>query len=335
MTASIGRPAWPVLAFAAFAATAYLVGVLVVVPALATAPQAETLALALVTDLVVLVPVAYAVLLVRAHGWRGRTLVPAIALSVLGAWLVLPPAHRGALGAVPILLPVLEVGSVVAVVAALARAFRRDAEGDAYEKLLAATTRVLGEHAGSRAIAYEMAVFRYALGRAAAPAWGAGVFSYRRSSGYGAVLAGVGLAAVAELVGGHLLIRHLWGGTAALVHLLVSGYAILWLLGDWRSLGARPIRLADGVLHVRCGLRWSVDVPIDDVAAVYHVRRALPTDAPLLDASPLRRPQFLLDLSRSVVASGPYGLQREVTRVALGVDEPDRFLREIEAAMRG
>ena len=332
MTTLSRRPAWPLAAFAGLAASVYLAAALVVVPALAVAPRPEALAAALAVDLVVLVPLAYAGLLVRVRGWRAVTLGPVVALSALGAWLVLPDGHRGT---VSVVLPAAEAGVVVAVVVSLLRAARRGSGGDPYERARAATARVLGDHWGSRALAYELSVVRYALGRRSGPAPGAGTFSYRRSSGYGAVLVGVAVAGVVELVGGHLLVRHFWGDGAALAHLLVSGYALVWLAGDWRALGARPTRLEDGVLHVRCGLRWSVEVPVADVEAVYHVRRPLPRARTTLDASVLRNPQLLLDLRRPVVADGPYGVRRRVTRVALHVDEPDRLLRALAAAMGG
>ncbi|MEM1117836.1 MAG: hypothetical protein AAGJ11_15095 [Bacteroidota bacterium] len=323
------RPAWPVLAFAAVALAVYLVAAFVVVPAMATAPQAEALAVGLVVDLVVLVPLAYGLLLVRTRGRSVATLGPVIALSGLGACLVLPDAHQGRV-ALAVLLA--EAALMAAVAVAIVRAVRLGAEGDPYGRIQAAATHVLGDHIGSRALASEIAVARYALGPLGAPE--AGTFGYRRSSGFGAVLAGVAVAAAVELVGGHLLVTHVWGETAALVHLAVSGYAILWLVADWRALGARPHRPGEGTLHVRCGLRWNVDVPLDAIEAVYRVRGPLPTDAPVLDASVLKNADLLLDLRRPVTARGPYGLRREVARVAFGADDPEAVLEALEGALR-
>ena len=324
------RPSWPLVAFAAFASAAYLIGALVVVPALASVARPDVLAAALAVDLAVLVPLAWAGA-VRARGGSWATLLPVVALSGAGAWLVLPAAHRGVLAPLAVAVPALEVGALVLVAVALVRAVRGGASGDASDRIRAAAARALGDGAAARAAAYEVAVIRYAVGPGSRPE--AGGFGYRRSSGYGAVAAGLAVAAALELVGGHVLVRHLWGDAAALVHLALSAYAVLWLVGDWRALGARPIRLDGGVLRVRCGVRWSVDVPVSEIETVYHVRRALPADRPTLDASVLKRPRFALDLLRPVVADGPYGLRRTVTRVALAVDEPERFLAALSEAM--
>jgi hypothetical protein len=322
----------PLVAFFAFASSAYLVGGLVVVPALGSAPRPDVLAAALAVDLAVIVPLAWAGA-VRARGGRWITLAPVVALSALWAWLVVPEAHHGVLAPLAVLLPLVEVGGVaLVVVVALVRAWRRGADGEPHERIRSATDRLVGPGAASRAIAYEVAVFRYALGPAVRVG-GPGAFTYRQSSGYAAVLAGVGVAAVLELVGGHLLVQRLWGDGATLVHLAVSGYAILWLLGDWRALAGRPIRLDGDTLRVRCGLRWSVDVPVAEIETVYHVRKTLPADRRTLDASVLKNAQFLLTLRRPVVAEGPYGLRKEVTRVAVAVDEPERFLSALATAM--
>ncbi|MGB3542971.1 hypothetical protein, partial [Rubrivirga sp.] len=122
------------------------------------------------------------------------------------------------------------------------------------------------------------------------------------------------------------------GGTAALVHLLVSGYALVWLLGDWRALGARVTVLEGGTLRVRCGLRWGVDIALEDVETIYHVRRDLPNDRPTVVATP-GTPRFAIDVARPIEAVGPYGLRKTVTRVAIGADDPDRFLEAVRAAM--
>ena len=332
MTAALDRPLWPLAAFLAFAALAYLVAAVGVVPALATAPRPDVLAAALAVDLAVLVPLAWAGVVWKRDG-RWATLGPVAALSALGAWLVLPEAHHDVLAPLAVLLPAVEVGVVVLVGVALVRALRGGAAGDPYERIQTATDRVVGAGAASRAIAYELALLRYALGPTVRPDE-AGAFGYRQSSGYGALVAGVGVAGALELVGGHVLVLHLWGDVAALVHLGLSGYALVWLLGDWRALAARPIRLDGDVLRVRCGLRWSVDVPVRDIETVYHVRKTLPTDRPTLDASVLKNARFALDLRRPVVADGPYGVRKTVTRVALAVDEPERFLDALSTAMR-
>jgi len=329
------RLSWPLGAFLSFATAAYLVGALVVVPALASVPRPDVLATALAVDLVGLVPLAWAGV-IYARGGRWATLAPAVGLSALGAWLVLPPDHHGVLAPLASALPLVEIGVLAVVVITLVRRFRAEPTdapvSDVVERIQSATARALGEGAASRAAAYEIAVLRYALGPRVAPE--ADGFAYRRSSGYGALLAGVAVAGAVELVGGHLLVRHFWGDVAALVHLGLSGYALLWLAGDWRALGARPVLLRDGVLRIRCGLRWRVDVPLDAVASVHHVRGALPTDRPLLDASVLRNARLLLDLREPVVADGPYGLRREIERVAFAVDEPERFLDALAEALR-
>ena len=330
-TTAAPRPAWPLVAFGAFASSAWLVGGLVVVPALETVADPRALAVALAVDLVVTVPAAYAALVVGARGGRWGSVVPVVALSAVGAWALVPEPHDDALAPLAVAVPALEAVALGAVAWALVRAARRPVPGDTLDRLRAATARVLGDGPAARAAAHELAVVRYALGPTAPPPPGA--FPVRRSSGYGAVLAGFAAAAALELVGGHVLVSHFLGGTAALVHLVVSGYGVLWLVGDWRALGARVTRLDGDVLRVRCGLRASADVPVSAIETVYHVRRDLPDDRPTLVAVPSGRPRFALDLSRPVEAEGLLGRPRTVTRIALGADDPDRLLATLAEAL--
>lgn len=317
--------------FAGLATTVYLAAAFAIVPALSSTSRPDLLAAALIVDLVVLIPVAFGALVIRTRGLSWWTLAPVVGISVAGAWLVIPSPYRGVLEAAAVAVPILEVGLMVAVVVGLIRR-AGGGEGDVYDRLWASAERVLPNAAG-RALAYELAVFRYALGRVEAESRGE-TFPSRRSSGYGALLAGVGVAGALELVGGHFLVSHLWGGTAAVVHGLVSGYALVWLVGDWRALGARVTVLEGGTLRVRCGLRWSVDIDVEDIQTIYHVRRTLPDDRPSITATP-GPPRFALDLARPVEAVGPYGFRKTITRVALGADDPDRFLEAISAAMTG
>ena len=314
------------LAALSFALAAYLVAGLIVAPALASVSSADLLGAALVVDLVVLVPLAVAVV-VPAHGRRVGVSLVVAALGAATVWAMLPEDHP----ALVVLLPLAEVVGLGVLVGGAVRLARRTPDADPYDRLTEAATAAFGDRLVARALAYEAAVVRYALGPLPAPL--AGGFPSRRSSGYGAVVAGVAVAGALELIGGHLLVRHLWGDGAALVHGLLSGYALLWLWGDWRALGTRVTTLDGDALHVRCGLRWSIDVPVAAIEAVYHVRRELPTDRPTAAAVPFGRPRFAIDLREPVVATGAYGLRRRVTRVAIGADDPERFLSEIARAM--
>jgi hypothetical protein len=112
---------------------------------------------------------------------------------------------------------------------------------------------------------------------------------------------------------------------AAWVATALSIYAILWIVGDAQALRLSRVRVADGAIDIRIGLRWQIAVPRDLVAAATRID-ARPENA--LRAF-LLWPNVLLTLRAPVVARGPFGIERQVTRIALGVDEPEAFLAAV------
>jgi hypothetical protein len=150
-----------------------------------------------------------------------------------------------------------------------------------------------------------------------------------RGGGYGAVLAGLLLAAAAEGAGVHLLLVR-WSPVAAAVHLALSLYAVLWLLGDWHALRLRPMVVDAGGLTLRTGVRWSVRVPWAEVEALRRLDGPPPPKAPgYLDLSVLGGARYVVDLRRPLRVEGPYGIGRTATRLGFRVDEPARFEQRV------
>ena len=80
-------------------------------------------------------------------------------------------------------------------------------------------------------------------------------------------------------------------------------YGILWLLGDYHALRLRPTTIEDGVLHLRYGLRWNVDVPLSNIAELKSGTRK----------------------GALKVARGLIGITRTIDAIAILPDEPERF----------
>jgi hypothetical protein len=287
----------------------------------------------LTVDLVVLVPALYYAVMIRGRGWPAITLAPVFLLSFGAASLAVPDEHHALLGVIGYALPAAElalVGFVGYKAWRVARANRaaREAGGDFYDRVRETLRGAFDAPAVAGAFAYEVALFHYAFAirRAEAPEH---AFSYHRRSGYGAVLAALLMAAGLELVGVHVLLRS-WSEAAAWVHVALSLYGVVWLVGDYRAMRRRPHELRAAGLRVRYGLRWDVEVAWDRVAVVRRTRRP-PEGEGSLNTVPLGRPRYVVELREPAEATGPYGLTREVRRVGLIVDDVERF----EQRLRG
>jgi membrane protein YdbS with pleckstrin-like domain len=182
-------------------------------------------------------------------------------------------------------------------------------------------------------LAFEIALCHHAFaGWRARPLTGPETFTYHRRVSYGAMMAALMLVMIPETLGLHFLVQR-WSPAAAWVLTVLSIYSVLWLLGLYQAVRLRPIRVEEDRLLIRIGLKWRVEVPFEDIAAVEVLRggTVLPKRKDLLRAVVLGDARYLLTLARPAVAEGPYGIRRRVEKIAFAVDEPQRF----EAAVKG
>ena len=325
----------PLLPFALLAAAVYAAEI-VAAQHIAGSPAPGVLAAAVVFDLAVALPAAYWWFFLRGRGATLRV-VPVIALSLAGAWAVLPPGHRGIIDSARFLLVPLEVAAVGLVLRGIVRSLSRG--GDMVERIGEAARAALPHRAAADAVAYEITLFYLALlswrARPHVPA-GAAAFSTHRRSGYaGLVLAVVIMSAVEGTIV-HLLAAR-WSVTAAWILTALSIYGVVWMLGDLQAIRLRPTLVQDDTLHVRVGLRWDVRLRWADVEAVEPRGAApFPRRAPgHLRATPMGEPNVVVTLRHPVRVRGPYGISRTVTRLGVAVDEQASFLSHVERHREG
>ncbi|HVG07253.1 MAG TPA: hypothetical protein VNM67_06070 [Thermoanaerobaculia bacterium] len=290
----------------------------------------DLIALGVMSDLIVMVPLVYWFLAVRRGGWPRLSVVPVILLGILGSALLLPH-DRGLLrNVVEVLAIPCEIGLITWIAVRTRRALRHTpGDGDTLERFREVAREVLPTRRAADAIAFEMAVLYYALlSWCRRPRDVEGAFTYHRKSGYGAIVFAVLIMVVAEAIPVHILLMR-WSVVAAWALTILSFYAIVFFLADWRAARFHPILLDGEALQVRVGLRWRIRVPRERIAAVHkkrppgsdpYIRAALPGPVPLW-----------IELTEPVTAQGPYGIQRKARWISLTVDDPERFRRTLEA----
>jgi hypothetical protein len=129
----------------------------------------------------------------------------------------------------------------------------------------------------------------------------------------------------------HLLLRlrHPW---LAWTLTALSLWTIVWLIGDYRAIGARPVVLEPEALLVRLGRRFQARVPLSEIAkAEAPSWRDVPAKGSpgYLKLSGPGSPNVLLTFVRPVEFTGPAGIRRSFTRVGLRLDQPAEFLRSL------
>jgi len=326
-----------------FALLAALVAVaaLFVARHLPAAPNPDALALALVVDLVVLVPLAYYVLLVRGQGWPVGTTAIVVLGCIYVAHAIVPDAHDGPLQVLTYVIVPAELFLSGYVLTRTLRSIRRirqragdAAAGDLLDHLRTTMHEVVDVRRVADAVAHEMAVLYYALF-----AWRTdpapiqqqeGAFTYHRTSGYGAILSAVLMAVVTELIAFHILLN-LWSPVAAWIHTGVVAYGTLFLIGDYRAMRFRPIFVTGEAVHVRCGLRWTVAIPREEIAGVEPMRRAVEDDDGYFSAAAAMKPDLVLRLHAPTTVDGPYGMTRTAQLIGVSADDEQGLAEALRA----
>lgn len=294
---------------------------LLVLPHLSDPARAHRVAAALTLDFTVVVPALVFVLVVRARRAPWVIIIPTFAVGYVLAAITIPDRHHEMLDMIRALLIPAELG-VVAYVLTIGRKLvstpSRE-QDDFVTRFRAVARRVLASRILGDVLTTEVSVLYYALRWRRAPRPGRGCHTVYRDVGYLAVLIAVSMILLVEGVAVHLFVSR-WNSTVAWVLTGVTAYVWLWLVGDYRAMAARPIRLAATYLAVRVGLRWEVEIPLTTIARVELLRlqEAAPGDA--LVAAVLHQPNFRIVLNSPIDVTGLYGIRRAAREIWLTVD---------------
>lgn len=238
---------------------------------------------------------------------------------------------------------VLELAFVVVAI----RELRTTVGAEPLEARLARAFSALLPPRAARLVAFELVIVGSAL-RFVIGGWRRGVpagFTYHRESGLRLLLPtlpllGIGDILLLELV----LLPHAATWLRVVVHGLAI-YGLIWLVGLYASLRARPHRLADGRLTLHRGILRRLDVGVAQIASIDK----LPSFADDWKKRAYCRGAIRMDVAGPTIvelrlhtAARPIGVLGDgaaCTRVLVAVDDPASFIaairRDVDLATAG
>lgn len=326
-SATAHRPA-ATLWFVALAAGIYTAALIIAGQLPRVYMRADTVAAALTLDLVVVVPVAFYVLVVRHRAWPVVTLAPVFLLSLIAASRVLPADQHSTLRIFEVLAVPVELGLLALIGWRAARGVRharRDAHSDPLERIRRAAAELTHNSRAAAILATEIAVFYYPIASwSARPHVPAGTrpFAQHRRAGHAATLLAVILLMIVEGLAVHVLLQS-WSLLAAWVVTSVTAYGAMWLIADYRLTVLRPTLVGPDAVIIRAGLRCTLRVRLEQIAAIGRVKPGC-TDG--VNLTFLGRPTHWLTFTEPIEAEGPYGFKRLVRAIGFAPDEADDFV---------
>ncbi|MCC3355379.1 hypothetical protein [Bacillus sp. REN16] len=163
-------------------------------------------------------------------------------------------------------------------------------------------------------------------------------FTIHINSGYFGLFIMLVHAMVIEVIGVHFLIAHFWSPTAAWIFTALDLYALLWIIADYHAVRLSPIVIKDGKFFAQVGIRREIVVNLKTIKSIQPTitgkkERAQEKHSFAITLPNLfeEDPQFEIKLSEPALANLPFGLKREMTKLYVTVDDKEGFLQELNS----
>jgi hypothetical protein len=275
-------------------------------------------------------------LLVRTRRLPLIALFPIFAVGYALALATIPTEHSAihqALKWLVIPVELLFVGYLIT----LARKMRRDTgatDADFASRFRSIARGVLAKRIPADILTSEITILYYAFRRRSADPDETVAFTVYKEVGYLTVLVTLLTLFLIEIVALHyiLISSH---PTLAWILTGLSIYGLVWVVGDYRAMGARPIRVTEQYLQLRVGVRWEADIALDQIALVESntsMNESLSRGAAKLGM--LSQSNLHLTLKEPVEIIGMYGLKKVSKDIWLQVDRANELCRLVQSKMQ-
>ncbi len=294
--------------------------------------------LAITVDICLLIPALY-FFLIRKRKVSKITLIPVIILSYTLASFLLPADGQSYLKIIKFLLAPLEllaVGYLIYKVRKVTLEHRSNARNskDFMVNLRKSLYTTFGENKAADIMATEVSFFYYAFF-----GWGKTkemgneqAFTYHKTCGYSWVVGVFFFLILLETFSLHLLISQ-WSITAAWILSALSVYSLVFLFADFNAAKKRPILVLEDHLNIRIGLRWWVNIPFDQILYIEKGYAWKDKKEGYVNASLMGSENIMIILKEPMKMKGFYGISKNVTKLALSIDNKDEFYTLIQKKM--
>lgn len=294
-------------------------------------------ATAVTIDLIFTIPIAYFIL-IRKTAVPNITVAPVFFVCMATASLTLPEDGRGLFNAIAKFgVPAIEL-LVLGYIGVRIFRTRRNFVANAFpgrdlmERLRDAFVRELKPAVIARSAAFEVGAFTYAFLKWRRPVSG---LTYHRTGSPVLLMIVFLFLLAAETIVVHILLAMI-SETLAWIATALSVYFAIQILAHIKAVVLRPIVVTDNELLLRCGILGDAEIRLDNIEKIAISSGSADDDGAEIMLTPvgqLSQPNISIRLFEPVTVYGVYGLEKHVSHIAFTVDEPNRFLSEVERSV--
>ena len=288
---------------------------------------------ALTLDFVITIPALAYLLLVRTKRLPLIALFPIFAVGYAFALATIPAEYytvHNVLKWVVIPVELLFVGYLLTLARKMIKS-TAGADADFVTRFRMISRGVLSKRVPADILTTEISILYYACRWRKSNRDGSTSFTVYKEVGYLTVLVTLLALFVIEIVALHyiLISSH---PTLAWTLTGLSIYGLIWVVGDYRAMVERPIRVTAKHLQLRVGVRWDADIAFDQIALVEsNVSMKEPIGRGTAKLGMLSQSNLHLTLKEPVEIVGMYGLRKKTTDIWLQVDRADDLCKLLRA----
>jgi hypothetical protein len=300
--------------------------------------QPDWIAMGIIVDMAVGIPALYYFLIIRRLTVSARSLLFIVGLSLSLTALILPTNHQQLVGLLRWTLVILELGFVgyaLIRVNQIIRHYRQltTKTVDFTANLLKSLDVTLGHSRFNRILVSELSLLRYGLAGWLVPVEKAEsdvAFTSHQKSGQVTLTVGLIVIGLIETLVVHLLVNR-WNPTIAWFATVAGFYGLLFFVADLMATIKRPVLVQTNRIVLRFGLRGYGVIDRQNVELIRAINNKPERNISTMNGAFLTAPNVLISLREPVTMSGLMGIQRSVTRIALFIDDKEKFIHELTA----
>ena len=278
-------------------------------------------------DLMVVVPAAFYLLVIRKNKLSPFLLLPIIALGSFFVFQIAKPDNLMVVFAIAALVITTELFIALRILAKLMRVFNqsRQTSNDPSMWFRSLSQELIPLHRLATLLTSELSTMYYAFfswKKQALIPQNSDSFSYHKS-GYISMMVVIACLMPVEIVPVHLLVSQ-WSSAAATVLSALSLYAILWLIGDCRASILRPITVSEDTITINSGIRFSTRIPLSSIDNVGSKDPNLSKEK-VINLGIMGSPNIWLVFSHDIETDTLLGGTKQTRAIGLSVDDASRL----------